>query len=58
MYTLYQITPPHMASTKIKEMDSLGELRKYMNSMKMANKAAIFGIWNDTGHLMTSMLNK
>jgi hypothetical protein len=58
MYTLYQITPPHMTSTKIIEMKSLGELRKHMNGMKQAAKSNLYAIYDDKNRLMSSMVNK
>ena len=58
MYTLYQITPPHMTATKIKEAKNLGQLRKDMNALKMAAKSSLYGIWDEKNHMFSSMLNK
>lgn len=58
MFTLYQITPPHMTATKIKDDKYLGQLRKDMNALKMASKSALYGIWDDKNRMYSSMLNK
>jgi hypothetical protein len=58
MYTIYQITPPHMTSTKIKDGEHLGKLRKEMNSLKSASKSSLYGIWDEKGRMYSSMMNK
>lgn len=58
MFTIFQITPPHMTATKIKEFSSLGEARKEMNAIKMASKSSLYGIWDANNRMYSSMLNK
>ena len=58
MYSLYTITMPQATLAKIKEHESYGELKKFMNSAKMANKSVIYAIYDQSGRLKTSMLNK
>jgi hypothetical protein len=58
MFTLYSIAMPAATATKVKEHSSYGELKKFMNSMKQANKSTLYAIYDEAGRVKTSMLNK
>jgi hypothetical protein len=57
MYTLYAVAMPQAIMTKIKDHDSYGQLKKFMNNMKTANKSILYVIYQGN-ILKTSMLNK
>jgi hypothetical protein len=57
MITLSQITMPHMTVAKVKEFETIGEAKKYMNSLKQANKSSLYCIHDGT-RLISSMINK
>jgi hypothetical protein len=57
MYTLSQITMPHLTVAKIKDYESAGAARLAMNALKAANKSGLYCV-HKGHHLISSMLNK